>query len=143
MDTQINNISHVNLNSDSSVINNTGANIKTQHNFFLFKLSPLFIKMLNDIYDVRKAVVRFATFTYIIVCFIGLISTLYIFKIKGNDLSFDLIGDFLLSIIILFLYNLFNKVFYKEFERFKKSEKIIFLFIIDIAVLGFLSYLIL
>ncbi|MDD3856002.1 hypothetical protein [Sulfurimonas sp.] len=143
MDTQINNISHVNLNSDSSVINNTGANIKTQHNFFLFELSPLFIKKLNDIYDVRKAIIRFATFIYMVVCFIALVTTLYIFKINGNDFSFDLIGTFLVSIIILIFYNIFNNNYYKEFVIYKKTEKIVFLLIFDFIIWGFLCYLIL
>ncbi len=98
-----------------------------ENNFFLFKLSPLFIKIFNDTYDVRKAIIRFATFSYLAICFIGFVATLYVFKIKGSDLSFDLIGTFLFSIIILVLYNIFNNIFYMEFERFKKCEKIIFL----------------
>jgi len=143
MHTQINKISDVKLDDNSCIINNSGSKIEKQNNFLIFKISPLFIKMFNDIYDVRKAIVRFATFIYMVLCFIGLVLALYTFKIKGSDLSFDLIGAFLLSIIILVLYNLFNKVFYKEFERFKKSEKIVFLFVFDIVVWGFLSYLIL
>lgn len=114
-----------------------------ENNFFHFKLSPLFIKIFNDIYDVRRAIVRFGTFIYLVICLIGLITTLYVFKIKGSDLSFDLAGAFLLSIIILIFYNIFNNIFYKEFERFKKCEKIIFLLFFDLVVWGFLSYLIL
>ncbi len=114
-----------------------------ENSYFLFKLSPLFIKIFNDIYDVREAIVRFTTFTYLVVCFIGLVFTLYIFKIKGSDFSFDLAGTFLFSIIILVFYNSFNDIFYRESEKFNKREKIVFLLFVDMVVWGFLTYLIL
>lgn len=121
----------------------SNAKIENQNNFLIFKISPLFLKIFNDTYDVRKAIIRFATFMYMVVCLIGLMANLYIFKIKGSDLSFDLVGTFLFSIIILVFYNFFNNIFYREFEIFKKHEKIILLFFVDFVVWGFLSYLIL
>lgn len=116
------------------------ANIGIQNNYFFFKLSPLFVKLLNELYIVRERLVRFCTFLSIALCFIGFVVSLYVFKINQGDISFGLIGSFLLSIIVLVSYDFFNKIFYKEFSRFKKHEKIVFLFLIDLIVWGFLVF---
>lgn len=140
MDTQINNISHVNLSNDSSVINNSGTNIKNQIIILIFKLSPLFVKLFDDLYDVRYNIIKFCTFLFLFLSSLGLTISLYIFSKNQSDISFDLVSSFFRSIIVLVLYYFFNKIFYNEFSQFGKAEKIIFLFLIDFIVWGFLIF---
>lgn len=115
-----------------------GATIGTQKNYFVFKLSPFFIKQLDDFYDVRKALVKVIFYIFLILSIIGIAVALYIFKATQSDMSFNMLSDFIASLIFLVFYNIFNNIFYKEFVEFKKAEKMIWLFIADLIVWYFL-----
>jgi hypothetical protein len=140
MDTQTNNLQGAKI--AGSGVDNTYTTIGKQYVFFIFKLSPLFIKIFNDFYDVRKALTKFIFYIFLLLFVAGLAISLYVFKSTQSDMSFNMLGNYTISIIILVFYNFFNNIFYKELDRYDKAEKLIFLFFVDLCVWGLLSYLI-
>ena len=62
MYTQINNISHVNLNSDSSVINNTNTKIDKQENYFILNINYILLRKWFLFFFVYSALISLLVF---------------------------------------------------------------------------------
>lgn len=141
---QYNNFSNAKIKSKGTAINNDGAKIKKQTNWFIFKNDEI-DKIKKDFFDVRLKLNPLICKILLIFNSVLLIASVIGFKLLQTDSFYTLFTSSLIALILSVIYYIFNKAYYKEYkmknDEISKSDKFTVLLMIDILMFGSLFWI--
>lgn len=126
------------INAFNSYGDNYDVKVELHHNC---PRLPLSTKILNDIYEVRKALYKFVTIIILIVSIAVMGLSLYNILIQNQeDRFFTLLGESAGILGLLLIYYFLNKLFYAGVEKYKSSkyEQIFYLTLFDFFIWYFI-----
>ena len=131
-------IQKIDNNDGINSFNSYGDNYNIKDGLHLnFPKLPLLQKILNDVYEVRKALYKFTTIVILLISIAAIGLSLYNISIQHNtDRFFTLLAESAGIFSLLVIYYFFNKLFYIRVEKYKfsKCEQIFFLGLFDFFI---------